>query len=182
MVSVFSIPRPAYIAAHSPAGPAPTMITSYPVLVSSLIGRLFSVGAAQLEAWRPGLPGQGPREPLAKPNRFDLHVGPLWPRQLLERGPAHHGDAMPVPPPLVQQRGRRLDQALPNPCRSLVAIANIVAIANNRTPDGFQGLVCEPILAGVEEVASAPQGRSSLLGWHGRSRATAPSLSRFSAP
>src|SRR6266699_1227681 len=138
------MPRPAYMAAHSPAGPAPTMITSYPVLVSSLIGRQFSVGAAQLEAWRPG--------------------------------PAHHGDAMLVPPPLVQQRGRRLDQALPNPCRSLVAIAN------NRTPDGFQGLVCEPILAGVEEVASARQDRSTLCGCHGRSRATAPSLSRFSAP
>src|SRR5439155_25379732 len=90
---------------------------------------------------------------------------PLWPRRLLERGPAHHGDAMPVPPPLVQQRGRRLDQALPNPGRSLVAIAN------NRTPDGFQGLVCEPILAGVEEVASARQDRSTLVGSHGRQKA-----------
>src|SRR5437879_10522306 len=91
------MPRPAYIAAHSPAGPAPTMITSYPVLVSSVIGRQCSIGATQLEPRRPGLAGEGPREPLAKPNRFELHVGPLRPHQLLERRPAHHGDAMLVP-------------------------------------------------------------------------------------
>src|SRR2546427_702428 len=32
MVTALSMPRPAYIAAHSPAGPAPTMITSYPLV------------------------------------------------------------------------------------------------------------------------------------------------------
>src|SRR5436309_9543602 len=165
IVSALSIPRPAYMAAHSPAGPAPTMITSYSVLVWSVISHPFSVGVAQLQPRRIGGSGERLGKPLAEPNCFDLDIGPLGARQLLERRPADDRDAMPIPPPLVEQRGRPLDQPLPNTCRRFIAVPKY------RTPDGFQGLVGGPILAGVEQIAGAPEGRLTLLGCHGRQRA-----------
>src|SRR5881398_1925343 len=129
------MPRPAYIAAHSPAGPAPTMITSYASLAVSFIGPQFSVRPPQLQPRRLGIAGKRSLELRAKPNRFDLDIGSL---------PAHRRHPMAVPALLMQQRSRRLDQALPDACRGGVAVTNY------RTPDGFQGLVGEPIVAGVE--------------------------------
>src|SRR5882724_2315448 len=175
IVRALSMPRPAYIAAHSPAGPAPTMITSYPCLALFVIRPQLSLGNAQLQSWRLGIAGERSRQLLAKPNRFDFDVGPLRARQLLERRTAHHRHAMPVPPLLMEQRGRRLDQSLPNACRSFVAVTN------NRTPDGFQGLVGQPVLAGVEQIASAGEVRSTLVGRHPPS-VNGPSLSKFRAP
>src|SRR5881396_2728924 len=151
------MPRPAYIAAHSPAGPAPTMITSYGCLTLSLIGPQFSIRNPQLQSRRLGIAGERSL-------------------QLLERGPAHHRHAMPVPPLLMEQRGRRLDQSLPNACRGLVAATN------NRTPDGFQGLVGEPVFAGVEEVTGALERRPADLGSHPAAACAAPIRNRFRAP
>src|SRR5439155_17791782 len=165
IVSALSIPRPAYMAAHSPAGPAPTMITSYSVLVLSAISPQLSVGGTQLQPWRLGHVGERSGEPLAKPNRFDFDVGPLRARQLLERRPAHHRHAMPVPPLLMEQCRRRLDQSLPNACRGFIAVTNY------RTPDGFQRLMGEPVFAGVEQIASALERRLTLFGSHGRQKA-----------
>src|SRR5881396_1667519 len=165
IVSALSIPRPAYMAAHSPAGPAPTMITSYSVLVWSAIGHPFSVGVAQLQPGRIGGSRERSGEPLPEPNCFELDIGPLGARQLLERRPADDRDAMPIPPPLVEQRGCPLDQPLPNTCRRFIAVPKY------RTPDGFQGLVGEPVLAGVEQVACARQDRLTLHRRHGRQKA-----------
>src|SRR5438093_12080959 len=111
------MPRPAYIAAHSPAGPAPTMITSYGCLTLSLIGPQFSIRNPQLQSRRLGIAGERSRQLLAKPNRLDPDIGPLRALQLLQRGPAHHPHAMPVPPPLMAPPGPRLDQSLPTGCR-----------------------------------------------------------------
>src|SRR5438093_13627307 len=83
---------------------------------------------------------------------------------------------MPVPPLLMEQRGRRLDQSLPNACRGLVAVTNY------RTPDGFQGLVGEPVFAGVEEVTGALERRPAALGSHPAAACAAPVRSRFTAP
>src|SRR4029077_5568406 len=140
MVRARSMPRPAYIAAHSPAGPAPTMITSYPCLVWSFIRPQLSVGDSQLQSWRHGITGERSRQLLAKPYGFDFDIGALRTRQLLECRPAHHYDAMPVAPLPMAESGRGLDQPLPNAPRGLIADTN------NRTPDGFQGLGGEPIL------------------------------------
>src|SRR5947199_143794 len=106
------MPRPAYIAAHSPAGPAPTMITSYASLAVSFIGPQFSVRPPQLQPRRLGIAGKRSLELRAKPNRFDLDIGSLPARQLFERAPAHRRHPMAVPALLMEQRGRRLDQAL----------------------------------------------------------------------
>src|SRR2546427_295338 len=165
IVRALSMPRPAYMAAHSPAGPAPTMITSSPSLAVSLIGPQFSVGRTQLQPRRFGIAGKRPLELLAKPNRFDLDIGSLPARQLFERPPAHRCHPMAVPALLMEQRGRRLDQALPDPCRAGVAVTNY------RTPDGFQGLVGEPILPGVEQGASAGAVRWGDFGSQGRQEA-----------
>src|SRR5712691_1124961 len=165
IVRALSMPRPAYIAAHSPAGPAPTMITSYPCLALSVIRPQLSVRKTQLQSWRLGMAGQRSRQRLAKPNRVDLDIGPLRARQLLERRLAHHRHAVPVPPLLMQQRGRRLDQSLPNGCRGFVAVTN------NRTPDGFQSLVGEPVFPGVEQIASADEDRSTIFWCHERQKA-----------
>src|SRR2546426_3059894 len=175
IVRALSMPRPAYIAAHSPAGPAPTMITSYPRLALSVIRPHPSVGNTQLQSWRLGIAGECSRQLLAKPHRFDFDIGPLRTRQVLERRPAHHRYAMPIAPLLMEQRSRRLDQSLPNACRGLVAVTN------NRTPDGFQGLVSEPVFAGVEEIASAVEDRLTLDGNHGTG-GRGPILSRVTAP
>src|SRR5207244_1625610 len=156
------MPRPAYIAAHRPAGPAPTMITSYPSLAVSFIGPQFSVRRPQLQPRRLGIAGKRSLELRAKPNRFDLDIGSLPARQLFERAPAHRRHPMAVPALLMEQRGRRLDQALPDARRGGVAVTNY------RTPDGFQGLVGGPIVAGVEQLASASQVRSAEFRSHGR--------------
>src|SRR2546426_2607233 len=161
IVRALSMPRPPYFAAHSRAGPAPTMITSYPRLALSVIRPHPSVGNTQLQSWRLGIAGECSRQLLAKPHRFDFDIGPLRTRQVLERRPAHHRNAMPIPPLLMEQRSRRLDQSLPN------AGPRLVAVTNNRTPDGFQGLVGEPVFAGVEEIASAVEDRLTLDGKHG---------------
>src|SRR6266550_6442747 len=165
MVRALSMPRPAYIAAHSPAGPAPTMITSYPSLAVSFIGPQFSVRPPQLQPRRFGIAGKRSLELRTKPNRFDLDIGSLPARQLFERAPAHRRHPMGVPALLMEQRGRRLDQTLPDACRRGVAVTNY------RTPDGFQGLVGEPILPGVEQVASAGDVRSADFGSHRRHEA-----------
>src|SRR6266700_3971767 len=158
IVRALSMPRPAYMAAHSPAGPAPTMITSYPSLAVSLIGPQFSVRRTQLQPRRFGITGKGALELRAKPNRFDLDIGSLPARQLFERPPAHRRHSMAVPALLMEQRRRCLDQALPDACRGGVAVTNY------RTPDGFQGLVGEPIVAGVEQIAGALHDRLTLCG------------------
>src|SRR6266550_3685767 len=165
MVRALSMPRPAYIAAHSPAGPAPTMITSYPCLALSVIRPQLSVRTTQLQARRLGIAGERPRQLLAKSNGLDFDIGPLWALQLLEGRSTHHRHTMPIPPLLMEQRGRRLDQALPNACRVLVAVTN------NRTPDGFQGLVGGPVVAGIEQTARPRHDRLTLCGCHGRQRA-----------
>src|SRR6266550_9520971 len=97
MVRALSMPRPAYIAAHSPAGPAPTMITSYPCLGLSVIRPQLSVRTTQLQPRRLGIAGERSGQLLAKPHRLDFDIGPLRALQLLERRPAHHRHAMPVP-------------------------------------------------------------------------------------
>src|SRR5207302_1839657 len=89
------MPRPAYIAAHSPAGPAPTMITSYPSLAVSFIGPQFSVRPPQLQPRRFGIAGKRSLELRTKPNRFDLDIGSLPARQLFERAPAHSNFSAP---------------------------------------------------------------------------------------
>src|SRR6266516_1065607 len=165
IVRALSMPRPAYIAAHSPAGPAPTMITSYPSLAVSFIGPQFSVRPPPLQARRLGSAGKRSLELRAKPNRFDLDIGSLPARQLFERTPAHRRHPMAVPALLMEQRRRRLDQALPDACRGGVAVTNY------RTPDGFQSLVGEPILPGVEQVASSSDVGSADFGSHGRQEA-----------
>src|SRR6266516_482989 len=125
------MPRPAYIAAHSPAGPAPTMITSYPSLAVSFIGPQFSVRPPPLQARRLGSAGKRSLELRAKPNRFDLDIGSLPARQLFERTPAHRRHPMAVPALLMEQRrGTRLARLDPGGG----------GVANYRTPDGFQSL------------------------------------------
>src|SRR2546430_2416205 len=114
MVRALSMPRPAYIAAHSPAGPAPTMITSYPCLVLSVIRPQVSVRNPQLQSRRLGIADERARQLLSEPNRLDFDIGPLRAVQLLERRPAHHRHAMPIRPLLMEQRSRGLDQPLPH--------------------------------------------------------------------
>src|SRR5229473_8256840 len=160
IVRALSMPRPAYMAAHSPAGPAPTMITSYPSLAVSVIGPQFSVRRTQLQPWRFGITGKRSLELRAKPNRFDLDIRPLPARQFFERPPAHRGHPMAVPALLMEQRGRCLDQALPDARRGRVAVTNY------RTPDGFQGLVGEPILPGVKQIPGVSDVRSADFGSH----------------
>src|SRR3989442_2016466 len=105
IVSDLSMPRPAYIAAHRPAGPAPTMITSYPLEALSVIKSSVpsSVRSTQLQSRRLGVAGERLLEPLAKPHRLDLHISPLRARQLLQRRPAYPRDALAVAPPPMHQ-------------------------------------------------------------------------------
>src|SRR6266508_3353297 len=136
-VTAFSMPRPAYNAAHSPAGPAPTMITSYPLVACSVI-------RSEFQSRRISLPRQGARQLRATPLRLELDI----------RTPGA-GE--------LRLRRRRLDQPLPDPRRVGVAVVN------NRTPDGFQRLMGEPVLRGVEQIAGAGEDRLALCGRHGRS-------------
>src|SRR2546422_10118189 len=172
------MPRPAYIAAHSPTRRSSDLITSYASLAVSFIGPQFSVRPPQLQPRRLGIAGKRSLELRAKPTRSDLDISSLPARKLFERAPAHRRHPMAVPALLMEQRGRRLDQALPDVCRGGVAVTNY------RTPDGFQGLVGKPILAGVEQVASAGDVRSADFGSHGRQEAVfaAPIRNRFRAP
>src|SRR2546426_6674817 len=100
------MPRPAYIAAHSPAGPAPTMITSYGCLTLSLIGPQFSVRNPQLQSRRLGIAGEPSPPPLAEPNPLHLHIRPPRAPPPLEPRPAHHRHPIPVPPPFMEPRRR----------------------------------------------------------------------------
>src|ERR1041385_5950101 len=169
------MPRPAYMAAHSPAGPAPTMITSYPSLAASLSRPHSPARPPQLQPRRLGITGKRSLELRVKPNRFDLDIGSLRARQLFECPPAHRRHPMAVPALPMKQSRRCLDQALPDACRGGVAVTN------NRTPDGFQGLVGEPILPGVEQVAGTPEDRLALCRCHGGKGAATGGRSRFSA-
>src|SRR5690348_16887621 len=106
MVSARSIPRPAYIAAQRPAGPAPTMMTSY--VLGSGIGSEF-------QSRRIPLPRQGARELRAKRDHFVFDHGERRPRELLQRPGAHYDHAVTVAPGAVQQRGGGLDEPLKDP-------------------------------------------------------------------
>src|SRR5207245_10993646 len=94
MVSLLGIPRPTYMAAHGPAGPAPTMITSYPLVVRSVMRPPFQSRGLSL-------PRQCARQSRAKYRGFELDVGPLRARQLLERGGADRSHAVLIPVFLV---------------------------------------------------------------------------------
>src|ERR1051325_9677818 len=155
IAKVLSMPRPAYMAAHSPAGPAPTMITSYPLVALSVIRPEFQSRGIPL-------PRQGARQLRAKVHGLELDVRPLRAGELLEGRPTDDIHAVTVAAFSMEQRGRRLNQPLPHGRRGF---------RNNRTPDGFQGLVSEPVLAGVELVAGAREDRSAFVGGQGRSRA-----------
>src|SRR2546425_12119900 len=98
------MPRPAYIAAHSPAGPAPTMITSYGCLTLSLIGPQFSVRNPQLQSRRLGIAGERPRPPPAEPKRPPLHTGPPRGPHPPQARPPHPRPRQPAPPPVVGER------------------------------------------------------------------------------
>src|SRR5712692_7128154 len=145
MVSPRSIPRPAYMAAHNPAGPAPTMITSYWFFPYSVIRLPFSLVATELELRRVGVARQGPGQLSPERHGVELDLGPLRPAELRQRRGTELHDAMAVAALAVQHRRRGLDQALPH--------ASLVALLNNRTPDGFQCFVREPVVAPVEQVA-----------------------------
>src|SRR3989441_9066710 len=85
---------------------------------------------------------------------------PLFPYPTLFRSrPSDDLDAMSVAAALVQQRRRGLDQPLPHLRRAGVAVPN------NRTPDGFQRFVSEPVLARVrsEEHTSELQSLAYLV-------------------
>src|SRR2546430_7135847 len=70
------------------------------------------------------LPHQGARELRAKPPDLELDVRPLGPVQLVERGPPDRIHAVPVAALPMQQRGRRLDQSLPDSRRARIAVLN----------------------------------------------------------
>src|SRR5258708_33913977 len=100
------MPRPAYIAAHMPAGPAPMMMTSY-FLDSGIRPPFQSRGIT--------LPRQGPRQPIAEVHRFELDGRMLRAGQLLQRRGTDPNRAGPIALLAVQQRRRRLNQPLPSP-------------------------------------------------------------------
>src|SRR5216117_2077405 len=146
MVRALSIPRPAYSAAHRPAGPAPMMMTYSCCLCSAIRSEFQSRGIT--------LPRQGPRQLRAEMNRLELHVAELRPGELLERRRAHHHGAVPVAAFAVQQRRGGLNQSLKGAR---------LGFLNNRTPHGFQRLVGEPILPRVEQLARVLQVAPALL-------------------
>src|SRR5438128_1269373 len=168
MVSPLSMPRPAYKAAHSPAGPAPTMITSYSFLRCSVIRLPFSVVHTEFE---PRSLRRPPGRPLVarqcsgqlRPERdgVELDVGALRPVELLQCRTPQLDHAVPVAALPVQQRSRGLNEALPHP--------GLSALLNNRTPDGFQRFVREPVVAPIEQLAGVLEVRAALLGSHQRS-------------
>src|SRR5262245_27858328 len=106
MTRPLSMPRPTYIAAHNPAGPAPTTITSYPLITLSGIRSKFQSRGIPF-------PRQGPRQPRAEGDGFEFHVRPRRAGELLERAASHDLDAVGVAARAVQQRGGGLDEPLP---------------------------------------------------------------------
>src|SRR2546427_6561575 len=156
MVRALSMPRPAYMAAQSPAGPPPTMITSYE-LRFSVIRHPFLRTGTKLQSRRVALTTQRALQPAPKRHRFELDVRLLRAGELLKRAGAHRHDPVAVPPPPVQQRGGRLDQPLKDPGFVLL---------NYRTPDGFQGFVREPVLVRVEEVPGGLEVAAAIIGRH----------------
>src|SRR3989442_7900110 len=101
MVRALSMPRPAYRAAHSPAGPAPTMMTSYSRLASSVIGSEFQARGIALSR-------KGARELRAKVHGIELDFGTLRPGQLRQCRRSNHDGAIAGSPCPVPQRPRRL--------------------------------------------------------------------------
>src|SRR3989442_809696 len=94
IVSALSIPRPAYIAAHSPAGPAPTMMTSYSFLPCSVIRLPFSVDSSELEPRRGGVARQGPGQLSLERLGVELDLRPLRSGELLQRRSTQLHDAV----------------------------------------------------------------------------------------
>src|SRR5436190_1704164 len=114
------MPRAEYIAAQRPAGPPPTMITSYALAP-------FDIGS-EFQSRGISLPRQGAPQMRAKLNGLEFDRRMLRPRQLGERRRSHGDHAVAIATALVQQRRRGLNQALPDPP---------LAVLNNRTPNGF---------------------------------------------
>src|SRR5437660_1654034 len=139
------MPRPAYIAAHRPAGPAPTMITSF---INPRPPSAAPVAAPRLH----------PRAPVPAAHgtaRFRT------PRRTAGRRPAF--PALPRPPPPRRVGSPGADATGRRPPGSAPA---------KRVPHrGFHRLVGGPIVAGVEQVTGARDGRLTLIGNHGRQRA-----------
>src|SRR5260370_6878642 len=130
MVSARSMPRPAYMAAHSPAGPAPTMMTSYPFEPVSVMRPEFQSRGVALSR-------QGARQLRAEAHRFELHRRVLRARQFLERRRPHGGHAVAVAPTLVQQPGPPLNPPLPHPGRPPLP-------PNKRNPPPFPPFLSPP--------------------------------------
>src|SRR3989442_14143238 len=100
MVTALSMPRPAYIAAHSPAGPAPTMITSYPLVTLWRIRAEFQSRGIPLSR-------QGARQLRAKPLDLELDVRSRRARPPLPPSRPDGRNALPGAPPPTQQGGPR---------------------------------------------------------------------------
>src|SRR5437879_13819239 len=78
------------------------------------------------------LPRHGARQLSAKLHGFEFDLGSLRTGQLLERRRSNDNGPVTVPAGPVQQRGRGLNEALPDLRLFLL---------NNRTPDCFQRFV-----------------------------------------
>src|SRR2546430_8979403 len=113
MVRALSMPRPAYRAAHSPAGPAPTMMTSYSRLARSVIGSEF-------QAWGIALSRKGARELRAKVHGIELDFGTLRPGQLRECRRSNHDGAMAVPACRSEEHTSELQSPSNLVCRPLL--------------------------------------------------------------
>src|SRR2546426_7797822 len=98
MVRALSIPRPAYMAAQSPAGPPPTMITSY-ALRFSVIRHPFLRTGTKLQSRRVAPTTQRALQPAAQRHRFELDVRVLRAGELLKRAGAPPPDPAAGPPP-----------------------------------------------------------------------------------
>jgi hypothetical protein len=82
----------------------------------------------------------------AKSLGFELDVGPLWPRQFLQRCRSNDHGAVAVPAGPMQERGGGLDEA----------------------PDCFQRFVREPILAPIKQIAGVFQVPPAIVRIHVR--------------
>jgi len=91
------------------------------------------------------LPRQGARQLGAKSYGFEFDLGSLRTGQLLERCRSNDDGPVTVPTGPVQQRGRGLNEALPD--------LRLFPL-NNRTPDCFQRFVGEPILPAIKQLTS----------------------------
>src|SRR2546427_9117412 len=87
------------------------------------------------------LPRQGARQLGAKFYGFEFDLGSLRTGQLLERCRSNDHRPVTVPTGPVQQRGRGLNEALPD---------LRLCLLNNRTPDCFQRFVRSPELRAIE--------------------------------